>query len=90
PVTIDGPSAANVTVSGNNAVRLFSVQSAPAGTAINLIDLTLTAGRIANNESGGAVRIGDETLTATRCIFTANAAYDGGAISATGGGSVSL
>src|SRR5438874_5530247 len=54
-VTIDGPSAANVIISGNNAVRIFNTQSAPAGTSINLVDLTLTAGHVVNNEAGGAV-----------------------------------
>src|SRR5262249_7438399 len=49
-VTIDGPSAANVTISGNDAVRIFNTQSAPAGSAISLMDLTLKSGRsIANS-----------------------------------------
>src|SRR5438132_864793 len=76
-VTIDGPSAANVTISGNDAVRIFDTQSAPAGSSIEFIDVTLRAGRIANNSSdyGGAVRAGNEILGVTRCVFAANTAY---------------
>src|SRR5262245_1789193 len=40
PVTIDGPSAINVTISGNHAVRIFDTTPAPAGTTVNLVDLT--------------------------------------------------
>lgn len=90
PVTIDGPSAANVTISGNDAVRIFDTQSAPAGAAISLVDLTLTSGRVSGAESGGALRAGDESISATRCIFTRNVATIGGAISAASGGFVAL
>jgi Dockerin type I domain/Chlamydia polymorphic membrane protein (Chlamydia_PMP) repeat len=87
-VTIDGPSAGNVVISGNNAVRIFNTQSAAAGTSISLVDLTLNSGHVATTESGGAVRAGDEALNCTRCIFTANIAYDGGAIGVVGAGSL--
>jgi hypothetical protein len=90
-VTIDGPGAANVTISGNDAVRIFNTQSAPAGSAISLMDLTLKSGRILANSSdyGAAVGAADETISLTRCIFTSNWAYDGGAISVSSGGSLS-
>src|SRR5438874_5443933 len=65
-VTIDGTSAANVAISGNNAVRVFDTQAAPAGTAVSLVDLTLKSGYFAN-QPGGAVHAGDEALNCTRC-----------------------
>lgn len=92
PVTIDGPSAANVTISGNDAVRIFNTQSAPTGAAIQLVDLTLTSGRVTGTEWGGAVLSGDESISATRCTFTMNSANisSGGAIAAASGGSVTV
>src|SRR5262245_4514800 len=77
PVTIDGPSAANVTISGNDAVRIFDTQSAPVGTQISLLDLTLTSGHAPTNEYGGGVRTGDETVSLTRCTLTANTGGQG-------------
>src|SRR5262245_44157404 len=96
PVTIDGPSAANVIISGNNAVRIFNTQSAPAGTEISLVDVTLISGRaLINNGLGGAVLVGDEALSATRCTFAANNAFGnitfynaGGAIAVQDNGSL--
>src|SRR5262245_17533014 len=72
-VTIDGPSAANVNISGNNLVRIFNTQVAAAGTAINLLDLTLKAGK----DVGGAVSAADEAVSVTRCVFTGNFASSG-------------
>src|SRR5438874_2107015 len=78
-VTIDGTSAANVTISGNSAVGIFNTVNAPAGTAIGLTDLTLKSASVA--DSGGAVITGDESLAVTRCGFTSNFAFSrGGAI----------
>jgi len=87
PVTIDGPSSANVTISGNDAVRIFDTQSAPTDTPISLVDLTLTLGHAPTDEYGGAVRTGDEALSLTRCNFTANTTdgRGGGAIFVDGG-----
>src|SRR5262249_33555016 len=73
-VTIDGTSAANVIISGNNRfLRIFNTQAAAAGTAISLVDLTLRLGD-ASFDLGGAVLVGDEALSATRCTFTENSA----------------
>src|SRR5262245_36183512 len=65
PVTIDVPSAANVTINGNKTGRIFDTQAAPAGTAITLVDLTLANGGLPDH--GGAVYSDDEAITVTRC-----------------------
>jgi hypothetical protein len=86
PVTITGPSAANVTVSGNGAVGLFNTQAATAGTAIGFVDLTLRQG--AANGIGGAISAGDEAISATRCVFNQNVGGGGGgAVGIVGDGS---
>jgi hypothetical protein len=86
PVTIDGPSAAQVTISENGAVGLFDATGAAAGTAISFVDLTLSQG--ASLGIGGAIAAGDEAISATRCVFTQNVGYSGGgAVGIAGDGS---
>ncbi len=63
-LTIDG-AGQSVTISGNDAVRLFSVG---AGATLNLQNLTLANGRAS---TGGGVRNGG-TLQASNCIFASN------------------
>lgn len=80
-VTVDATSIGGLTISGNNATRLFRVSSAGV---LNLRRLTLTQGNgngAADDGFGGAVLMGAGTqLTATDCVFTANTATYGGAI----------
>lgn len=77
-VTITGPGASNLTVSGNNASRVFYLYSGSA-----LIDVTLSGMRV----SGGADSIGagiinfDENLTLDGMTISGNAATgDGGGL----------
>jgi hypothetical protein len=74
-VTITGPGAGVITVSGNNASRIFLVENA-AHTAINVAisGLTLTAG------SGGAVAVSDEVLTLRGVVIANSNAQNGGGI----------
>src|SRR5262245_58595790 len=74
-VTITGPGAGVVTVSGNNASRIFLVDNA-AHTAINVAisGLTLTAG------ADGAVAVSDEVLTLRGVVITNSSAQNGGGI----------
>jgi hypothetical protein len=72
PIVINGPGAALLTISGNNANRILS------GDSITLNGLTLSNGKAAGN--GGAVMA--SRLIATNCIFSNNVASGlGGAIS---------
>jgi CSLREA domain-containing protein len=78
-VTITGPAAA-VTISGNNASRIFNVDDGNNASTIDvqLINLTLTEGLISG--SGGAIT-NAENLTLTGCALANNGASGG-----TGGG----
>lgn len=78
-VDITGPGAGVLTVSGNNASRIFNTTGAPAASAINISGLTLTAGK---GDEGGAIRSKDEQLGLTSCVLTGNTAsnFGGGAI----------
>lgn len=83
-VTITGPGANLLTITGNNASRIFNTTSSAAAAVITITGMTLTGGFTATD--GGAVIIGDETVTITDCILTGNSAADeGGAIFANPG-----
>ena len=63
--TIDG-SGQVVTISGNNAVRVFTVN---AGVAFTLNELTIANGTVSDYESGGGIYIPDGTLTVSNCTL---------------------
>jgi hypothetical protein len=78
-LTIHGPGAQVLTVSGNHASRIFDiVDSAPgASMAVAIGGLTVKDGQDAG--VGGAIRT-VENLTLTQCTLTGNSARDGGAL----------
>lgn len=76
-LTINGPGADKLTISGNNASRIFSI----TGNVI-LNDLKLANG--SNAEDGGAISTFGNTLQINRCAFYNNTASEGGAISSVG------
>ncbi len=75
-MTLNGPGAANLTISGNNAVRVFNIIS---GTVV-MNDLTIADGNVSGFTLGGGI-FNNGTLTLTDCILSNNtAASDGGGI----------
>jgi len=81
-VTITGPGAANLTVSGGGVTRIFNIDAAAAGVVVNISGLKLSGGAPASG-SGGAIQLVDETLNLTGMVFSTNLApVAGGAISA--------
>jgi hypothetical protein len=81
PVTITGPGAGVITISGNNASRIFFVDDRTT-TVINVAisGLTLTHGN-AGTEAGGAIMMpGNETLGLSGMVITGNstASFGGG------------
>ncbi|HQU85366.1 MAG TPA: choice-of-anchor Q domain-containing protein [Pyrinomonadaceae bacterium] len=74
-LTINGPGADKLTISGNNSSRIFSV----SGDLI-LNDLKIVNG--SNAEDGGAISTFGNRLQINRCAFYNNTADQGGAISA--------
>ncbi len=76
---IDGPVAA-LTISGENASRIFNINGAGA-LAVSIQDVTLTKGATTGAADGGAIFNQDENLTLTNCtVSSSNSASDGGAI----------
>ncbi|MBX7105802.1 MAG: hypothetical protein K1X57_17090, partial [Gemmataceae bacterium] len=86
-LTIAGPGALLATVSGGNARRLFNTSPAPAGAAITVSGLTLTAGKAS---VGGALLAEDESISVTASVITGNSATNGGGIAVTYGGTLNL
>ena len=72
-VTIIGPGATNLTVSGNNAVQDFNIT---AGVTANISGLTIADGSAVSG--GGVVNAG--TLILSNDIVSGNAAIDGGGV----------
>jgi len=84
PVSIEGPGATLLTISGNNVGRVFRLD----GTGlmpVTIAGLTLTGGRATGNrfvsDGGGVINNRDEQLTLRDCVVTGNtSATAGGAI----------
>src|SRR6266542_564155 len=68
-LTIDGPGADRLAVSGNNASRVFQINS---GVAVNIDGLTVTHGR-AVGQGGGILNAG--TLTVSHAILSDNQVF---------------
>ncbi len=73
-VTITGTGAANLTISGNNASRIFNIDNGDSGTVIDveIVALTLTGGV---TYGGGGGILNGENLTMADAVITGNAAY---------------
>ena len=91
-VTITGPGAKSLTISGNNASRVFNILA--SATAVTISGLTISGGLAkgadassmspsAPGQGGGIINSG--TLTLTGCTITGNMAH-GGIGSSTGDG----
>ena len=81
-VTITGPRAGGMTISGNNASRVFHV----TGGRVTISSLTISGGSAgsAQGQSGGGLLIDGSTaasLTLTGCTLTGNTAPAGGGLS---------
>ena len=87
PIAMTGPGSDSLTVSGNNASRIFLIDGQSSGATVSIEDVTLTAGAAA---SGGAI-YNRESLTLTRVALTGNTATArGGAIQQQSGGSTTI
>jgi hypothetical protein len=80
-LTISGPGANNLTISGNNASGVFQISGGVTGS---ISGLTLTGG---NSSNGGAVQVNSGgVLTLSQSTISGNTATnDGGAIYSSGG-----
>lgn len=76
-LTISGPSASSLAISGNNTFRVFLLTATVAISGI-----TIEYGRSYNDVGGGIVNTG--TLTISDGMFSGNTGYNGGGIFNTG------
>jgi Right handed beta helix region len=93
-VTIDGPGADKITVSGGGLTRVFSISGATTHVAID--DLTIANGRVQDDFSFGAGLLNNgANVSVTRIAFTNNQvvgsfASGGGAIASLFGGNLTV
>jgi len=81
-LTVTGPGAANLSVSGNNASRVFYLYNAATNIAVTLSGMTVTGGAAA---TGAGIINFDEDLTLDGVTISGNAATgDGGGLWADG------
>src|SRR5439155_9507363 len=92
-VSIVGPGSGNLTISGNNASRVFNING-PGTIAVTISGLTLTGGRTSVDNAagrGGAIYVQDENVILADCVLTGNSAFsDGGAVSLETGGVLTI
>src|SRR2546426_8703257 len=81
-LTIQGPTTASLTISGNNNSRIFNVQT---GNSLVMSNLTITGGKITGDNGGGI--FSRASLTSRRSTLVGNTAVgsEGGAIDSEGG-----
>ncbi|HET7063724.1 MAG TPA: right-handed parallel beta-helix repeat-containing protein [Rudaea sp.] len=88
PMYIVGPGANKLTVSGNDASRIFNISTASATPiAVMLSGLTMSHGKAAGN-LGGAIYASNVSLTVQDSVLDYNTAQEGGAICAHSGNAV--
>lgn len=77
-LTIFGPGARKLTVSGNNASRVFNVSGAP-GTIADISGLTVSAGKVTTGYGGGIFNNFQNTLNLTEvAVSNCSAPYGAG------------
>jgi hypothetical protein len=81
PITIAGPTAAPLTISGNSQAGVLIATNGVTATVENL---TFTQGN-AGNGAGGGICVSNGTVTIDNCTITDSAALSGGGISVAGG-----
>ena len=84
-MTVSGPGANQLSVSGNNASRVFEVA---AGQNVTISGLTITHGSAAN-QGGGILNDGSD-LTLSGVNLSQNVAFESSSSGALGGGLLSL
>ena len=84
-LSISGPGPNLLTLSGNNAVRVFNIGGSSPGFTVNISGLKITGGRAPNNDFGGGIEKNFGDLTLTNCIVTGNSVSGNGSFGNGGG-----
>ena len=80
-VTIEGPGDSVLSVTGNNASRVFEVDQ----VQVTISGLTITGGNVGSDAGGGGILDNGGTLTIDTSTISGNTAYQGGGISVVSG-----
>jgi predicted outer membrane repeat protein len=72
-LTITGPGASSLTISGENVGRVFFISS---GANVTISGVTVANGRVTSTDVGGGIR-NEGTLTLTDCILSSNTSSGG-------------
>jgi hypothetical protein len=81
PMTVVGPGADKLTISGNDTSRIFNISTvSTTPIAVTLAGLTLNHGHATNNNLGGAIFTSNVSLTLQDSALESNYALQGGAI----------
>src|SRR5262245_8443765 len=80
-LTINGPGASNVTLSGGDVTRVFSISGGT--TDVTLARLTIAHGQAVQ---GAGIDHAGDSLTVSHCLFSDNRAVGGVGVTALGGG----
>ncbi|MBX7105225.1 MAG: beta-propeller fold lactonase family protein [Gemmataceae bacterium] len=75
-LTVTGPGAALLTISGNNVSRVFNTSAAASNASISLSGMALSNGFATTD--GGALIVDDELVTLTNCVVSTSKANDEG------------
>lgn len=84
-VTISGPGPALLTVSGNNAVRVFNIGGSSPGATVSISGLTIANGRAPSNDFGGGVEKNFGDLRLSNCAVTGSSVPGTGSFGSGGG-----
>lgn len=76
-VTITNPNAPDLKISGNDAHRVFYVQS---GTVVTMSNLNIISGTASGNRGGGILVDSDAHTTIRNCVLDGNSAVNGGGV----------
>ena len=76
-LTIQGPGAAQLNISGNQASRVFNIGS---GQTVSINDLKITNGVVDPTLGNGGGVINSGTLNLNQCDIASNSAYRGGGV----------
>lgn len=68
-LTVNGPGADTLTVSGNNASRIFAIDGTTALVSVSLSGMSLVSGRA---ERGGGILVSQAVLEILSCVLAGN------------------
>jgi parallel beta-helix repeat protein len=95
-LTINGPGVGLLTVSGNNASRVFDINLLNRVLNVTMSGMTITGGRITSGDGGG-MYTADENVTLNNMVISGNTVAggatnddSGGGIAVGGGGSLTV